>query len=169
MVAHISSIAELVHIVRSLFISRMCSAVAITLVMYDWILVFRHEFETIYQSRWSLPKALLLYIRVFTPPCLMITAFTLSDLRPALNPQVSEAWVYIQSFGMLTCLFAANGLLALRLIALYRRKKWLVWFIAAFYLSSYIATFGLVVNSMITYHSSIYYAAPLHSRHLSFS
>ncbi|KAG8808238.1 hypothetical protein FRC18_005141 [Serendipita sp. 400] len=74
-----------------------------------------------------------------------------------------QAWVYIQSFGMLTCLFAANGLLALRLIALYRRKKWLVWFIAAFYLSSYIATFGLVVNSMITYHSSIYYAAPVKS------
>ncbi|KAG8822197.1 hypothetical protein FRC19_006398 [Serendipita sp. 401] len=61
------SVAELIKIMNNLFIGRMCSAVAITLVMYDWILVFPREYATIYQSRWSLPKLLLLYVRLLFP------------------------------------------------------------------------------------------------------
>ncbi|KAG8775730.1 hypothetical protein FRC15_000360 [Serendipita sp. 397] len=64
----------------------------------------------------------------------------------------------MQSFGMLTCLFAANGLLSLRLIALYRRKRLLVWFIISFYLSSYITTLGLLTHSMTVFHGTIHYS-----------
>ncbi|KAG8810297.1 hypothetical protein FRC17_002989, partial [Serendipita sp. 399] len=83
-----------------------------------------------------------------------------SDFRPAVTDTSSrcKTWVFAQSFGMVTCLFAANGLLALRLMALYRRKKLLVWFITAFYLSSYITTFGLLVHTMTIYHDSIHYS-----------
>ncbi|KAG8812157.1 hypothetical protein FRC17_002167, partial [Serendipita sp. 399] len=47
-------------------------------------------YDTIYQSRWSLPKALLLYIRVFTPPCLAFSALTLADFRPALSAKTYD-------------------------------------------------------------------------------
>ncbi|KAG8797296.1 hypothetical protein FRB91_011973 [Serendipita sp. 411] len=58
---------------------------------------------------------------------------------------------------MYTCLFAANGLLSLRLIALYRRKKLMVWFITGFFLSTYLATLGLLIHSMVLYHDTIHY------------
>ncbi|KAG8799849.1 hypothetical protein FRC17_007025, partial [Serendipita sp. 399] len=121
---------------------------------------FQREFDTIYQSRWSLPKALLLYIRVFTPPCLTFTAFgsaVILSQRSSDHFKTCRAWVLVQSFGMYTCLFAANGLLSLRLIALYRRKTALVWFIVAFFLATYGATLALLIHSMTLYHDKIYY------------
>ncbi|CCA73107.1 hypothetical protein PIIN_07061 [Serendipita indica DSM 11827] len=84
----VSSIAQLVHIARNLYIGRMASGAAITLLLYDWMLVFRDEYDTFYQARWSMPKGLLIYIRSITPPTLIFTAFALSDLRPDLNSKM---------------------------------------------------------------------------------
>lgn len=36
--------------------------VAITLVVYDWILVAHDEAMTIWQSRWTVPKTLYYYV-----------------------------------------------------------------------------------------------------------
>jgi hypothetical protein len=46
-------------------------------------------------------------------------------------------WVMGAVLGMLTATCAANCLLALRLMALYRRKKAIVWFIRCFFMLSY--------------------------------
>ncbi|KAG8823995.1 hypothetical protein FRC17_009203 [Serendipita sp. 399] len=148
MSAHQITLAELRQIVRNLFIGRMCSAAAITLVMYDWFLVFQREYDTIYQSRWSLPKALLLYIRVFTPPCLAFSALTLADFRPALSAKTYDQ-PSVPILVKLSDVFSL-GLLSLRLIALYRRRRALVWFIIAFYLASYVTAFAVL--------STLYYA-----------
>ncbi|KIM30754.1 hypothetical protein M408DRAFT_65468 [Serendipita vermifera MAFF 305830] len=43
------------------------SGVAITLALYDWLLTFSTEYETIYQSRWTLPKALFFYVSLAFP------------------------------------------------------------------------------------------------------
>lgn len=135
----------------------MASGAAITLLLYDWMLVFRDEYDTFYQARWSMPKGLLIYIRSITPPTLIFTAFALSDLRPDLNSKICQAWVYVQVMGMLTSLCAASGLLSLRLMALYRRKRVIVWFIGLFFGASYGATFALVIYSLNEYHHTIYY------------
>jgi hypothetical protein len=52
---------------------------------------------------------------------------------------------------MITSIGAANGLLALRLLALYRREKAVIWFISFFYVVSYGATFGIAIQSLIIY------------------
>lgn len=54
---------SLVEIADDLYISKLLSGVAVTWVLYDWILVFEDEFSTVYRSRLSLAKCLLLYIR----------------------------------------------------------------------------------------------------------
>ncbi|KAG8812712.1 hypothetical protein FRC17_001885 [Serendipita sp. 399] len=162
MATHAINVVELMKTMRNLLVGRLCSAAAITLVLYDWSLVFQKEYDTVHHSRWSLPKSTLLYIRIVTPLCLSLNAYVSSDFRPTVTDTLSgsrcKTWVFAQSFGMVTCLFAANGLLALRLMALYRRKKLLVWFITVFYLSSYITTFGLLVHTMTIYHDSIHYS-----------
>jgi len=81
-----------------------------------------------------------------------------------------HVWAVIGFFGMLSSLFASSGqsgylwlheyilryqigLLTLRLVALYRRNKIMVWFIRTFFLASYLATLGLVISASATYNS----------------
>ena len=63
------------------------------------------------------------------------------------------AWLTLLVLGMITSTAAANGLLALRLMALYRRKKAVVWFIRSFFVGSYGATLGIGLHSLVTYYS----------------
>ena len=63
------------------------------------------------------------------------------------------AWLILLVFGMITSTAAANGLLALRLMALYRRKKAVVWFIRCFFIVSYGATLGIGLHSVVIYFS----------------
>ncbi|KIM30753.1 hypothetical protein M408DRAFT_327745 [Serendipita vermifera MAFF 305830] len=62
---------------------------------------------------------------------------------------------------MLSSLIAANALLTLRLVALYRRKTFMVWFIRAFFVASYAATFGLMIDALVTYHDSMFYSTQI--------
>jgi hypothetical protein len=39
----------------------------------------------------------------------------------------------------------------LRLVALYRRKKWVTWFLYTFLTTSYLATAGLMAVTLYTY------------------
>jgi hypothetical protein len=72
------------------------------------------------------------------------------------------AWLILLVLGMTTSTAAANGLLALRLMALYRRKKAIVWFIRWFFVGSYGATLGIGIHSIVTYYSQfLYLALPL--------
>lgn len=50
---------------------------------------------------------------------------------------------------MITSIFAATGLFTLRLVALYKNKRYLIWFIITFYLATYITTYGLAIGSTI--------------------
>ncbi|KAG9052960.1 hypothetical protein FS842_008974 [Serendipita sp. 407] len=59
---------------------------------------------------------------------------------------------------MLSSLIAANGLFALRLVALYRRNKYLVWFIHGFFATSYLATLGLLLSALKIYHGKLFYS-----------
>lgn len=60
--------AELLSAVKDVYHSRLLSGVAITLAVYDWLISFASEYETIYQSRWTVPKALFFYVSVAPEP-----------------------------------------------------------------------------------------------------
>ncbi|KIM20466.1 hypothetical protein M408DRAFT_307708 [Serendipita vermifera MAFF 305830] len=144
-------VAELVHAVRDIYISRLFSGIAATFVVYDWLLVFGDEFETIYQSKLSLPKILFYYIRIVTPPGIIVATF-----------RDCQGWALFVAFAMLSSLCAANGLLTLRLTALYKRRKFIVWFITIFYVATYLTTFALTLGSMVPFHATIFYSDKLH-------
>ncbi|KAG8809280.1 hypothetical protein FRC17_003517 [Serendipita sp. 399] len=162
-----ASIEELIAALRDLNVSKLLSGVATTLAVYDTVLMFADEVETIYQSKLTPAKMLFYYVRIVTPPGLIFGAFHLSDLRPALSTALyavflsCKAWAPITTLLMLSSLVAANGLFALRLVALYRRNKYLVWFIHCFFAASYLATLGLLLSSLVTYHDSIFYSDKL--------
>jgi hypothetical protein len=60
--------------------------------------------------------------------------------------------------GMITSTASANGLLALRLVALYRRQVAVVWFIYIFFLVSYAATLGVAIRSLLIYYEHLFYS-----------
>jgi hypothetical protein len=57
------------------------------------------------------------------------------------------------SLDPLVLLNAHLALFSLRLVALYRSNRFMVWFIRVFFFASYVATLGLVIDSTITYYS----------------
>ncbi|KAG8845006.1 hypothetical protein FRC20_003328 [Serendipita sp. 405] len=149
---------ELLSALQDISASKFLAGVASTLAVYDTILMFADEFDTIYQSKLTPAKMLFYYIRIVTPPGLIFGAFQLSDLRPALSTVFCEAWAPITTLLMLSSLIAANGLFALRLVALYRRNKYLVWFIHSFFAASYLATLGLLLSALKIYHGKLFYS-----------
>ncbi|KIM20829.1 hypothetical protein M408DRAFT_123015 [Serendipita vermifera MAFF 305830] len=55
-----------------------------------------------------------------------------------------------------------TGLLTLRLTALYKRRRWIVWFITTFYVATYLATFALTLGSIVPFYATIFYSDKLH-------
>ncbi|KAG8819371.1 hypothetical protein FRC19_009839 [Serendipita sp. 401] len=78
-------LVELLSALQDISASKFLAGVASTLAVYDTILMFADEFDTIYQSKLTPAKLLFYYIRIVTPPGLIFGAFQLSDLRPALS------------------------------------------------------------------------------------
>ncbi|PVF99597.1 hypothetical protein CPB86DRAFT_730969 [Serendipita vermifera] len=151
---------DIIQSVNNLYLSRLFANVATTFVLYDTFLVINTELQTIWSSKWTLPKCLYLYIRVVTPVGLFLHAYELSDIRPALSDEVSfcRAWMSFEAAAMLTSLIFANALFTLRLIALYRRRPWFVWFIRIFYIASYIACFTFIVITQKEYSAGMFYS-----------
>lgn len=153
-----AAISQFVEISHDLYLSRLLAGVSATLVVYDWLLMFDTETATIYQSKWTAPKALFVFIRAITPPGILLSAFQFSDLRPALSARFCMIWAIVGVLAMFLSLTAANALLTLRLIALYRRNKKMVWFVTGFFLVTYITTGVIVIVSLYIYHSTIFYS-----------
>ncbi|CAG7853474.1 SubName: Full=Uncharacterized protein {ECO:0000313/EMBL:CCA73102.1} [Serendipita indica DSM 11827] len=156
-----AAISQFVEISHDLYLSRLLAGVSATLVVYDWLLMFDTETATIYQSKWTAPKALFVFIRAITPPGILLSAFQFSDLRPALSARLyvlCMIWAIVGVLAMFLSLTAANALLTLRLIALYRRNKKMVWFVTGFFLVTYITTGVIVIVSLYIYHSTIFYS-----------
>lgn len=65
-----------------------------------------------------------------------------------MSSKFCVAWLYILTFGIYTTLLASNGLLSLRLVALYRRQRLVIWFIGGFYFVTYAATLGLIIDGI---------------------
>lgn len=149
---------DVVLTAHNLFLSRLFANAATTLVIYDAILIFNTELQTIWSSRWTLPKCLYLYIRVLTPIGLILQSYELSDLRPAMNATFCQGWMAFEAGAMLLSLFFANGLFTLRLTALYRRTPWVVWFIRVFFVGSYAACLTFIIITQVEYSPGMFYS-----------
>ncbi|KIM32256.1 hypothetical protein M408DRAFT_20573 [Serendipita vermifera MAFF 305830] len=100
--------------------ARYLSGAAVTLVIYDWSLLFQKEYNTIWKSRWTLAKVLYYFIPLVSVPMLLTIA-------------------------------ANNWLFTLRLVALYRHQRALVWFMYIFYACSCALTLTFLLLTLIAY------------------
>ncbi|KIM25270.1 hypothetical protein M408DRAFT_26268 [Serendipita vermifera MAFF 305830] len=156
-----TSIRELTLAIDNIHVSRFTSGAAATLVFYDFLLVFGQEFNTIYRSRGSLAKCLFCFVRFITPLGMVLGTIreltwfecrgTLNDVRILLVDtdipyRVTPIFL---TYAMITSLMAADGLFTLQLVALYKSKQYMVWFISTFYLASYAVTYGLAIEGTI--------------------
>lgn len=147
----------LIRAVSDIALSRYLSAVGVTLVIYDWVLLFKVESQTIWPSRWTIPKALYYYIRIVTLPFIIFASYELMDFRPAFSQALCRAWPAIVTIPMFSTFAASNWLFTLRLIALYKRKPWLIWFMRFFYFCTYAASFSMLILALFKYGETVDY------------
>lgn len=134
------------------------AAVALTLVVYDSIILIQTEYQTIWKSQWGCPKVLYYIIRLLAIPFLAVAAYGWIDFREALSNRFCQIWLPMVTVPMFLTFAASNWLFTLRLIALYAHRRTLVWFIRAFYVCTYAVTFSFVVLTLVTYQRvGIYY------------
>ncbi|KIM25279.1 hypothetical protein M408DRAFT_26275 [Serendipita vermifera MAFF 305830] len=140
--------AGLIQTVDNFYVARFTSGAAVTLVLYDFMLVFEQELATIYRAKWSIPKFLFFFIRIMTPPGVILGTMQRVDFRPGMSRD-RYLCIVVTTFliyAMLTSIFAAHSLFTFRLIALYRSQKYMVWFISVFCVATYLSAFGLVIG-----------------------
>lgn len=138
--------------------ARYLSGAAVTLVIYDWFLLIRTEQETIWQSKWTFAKFLYYFIRIFTLPFIIFAAYNHMDFRPPLSDTFCEIWPSLISLPMFFTFATSNWLFTLRLIALYKHQRTLVWFMRVFYTCTYGIALSFALVSLVLYHRiGVYY------------
>ncbi|KIM30762.1 hypothetical protein M408DRAFT_327748 [Serendipita vermifera MAFF 305830] len=163
MVAPSVSMDEVVSALQQLQISRYLAGVALVLCLYDWILLFGDEYMTIWKTRWTLPKGIYYFNRTVTPIGLIMANFQLSELKTEpLSETVCTVYGYTMGLAELVSFFLCNLLLTLRLVALYKRKRWVCWFLYTFLVISYVIAAVLVVWTFRVYGQTIHYSQMLH-------
>lgn len=163
MVAPSVSMDEVVSALQQLQISRYLAGVALVLCLYDWILLFGDEYMTIWKTRWTLPKGIYYFNRTVTPIGLIMANFQLSELKTEpLSETFCTVYGYTMGLAELVSFFLCNLLLTLRLVALYKRKRWVCWFLYTFLVISYVIAAVLVVWTFRVYGQTIHYSQMLH-------
>jgi len=117
---------------RSLQLLNYVSLSAITVLVYDAILLFGDEVTLIWSAAWSFPKVLYIIIRYY--PLLHLSI--LFHVR-SLSNDVQDAcstYVWYHGFGGVICILpAVSALFTLRVCALYRDSRkvialvWILW------------------------------------------
>lgn len=132
--------------------------VALTLVIYDSIILIQTEYQTIWKSQWTFPKMLYYFIRALTIPTLAVAAYDMLDFKAPVSNRFCQIWLPLISVPMLVSLAASNWLFTLRLIALYKQQRILVWFMRTFYALTYTVDFIFLVVTLVTYDKlGVYY------------
>lgn len=157
------SLTDLILTVNNFYIARFTSGAAVTLVLYDYILMFEKERRTMYRSKWTIPKFLFIFVRVITPPGVIFGTIQRVDFRSPMSNERCVLAVNLLTYAMLTSIFAAHGLFTFRLIALYRSKRYMTWFITIFYAVTYLCTFGLTIASVSLAKYQPFYSEPFKS------
>ncbi|CCA72894.1 hypothetical protein PIIN_06830 [Serendipita indica DSM 11827] len=123
-------------IFQALDISRYFAFAAVTIAIYDWILLLKEEVKLLGGARMSLGKILFYLTRVTTIPGLIHGVYTLSPLRPRLNQNC------------LLSIFLSYWLLTLRVVALYQRNRIAKIILYFSLISCYLIAFGALLSCL---------------------
>lgn len=153
---------DIKSIFEDLFVSRYVALTAITLCIYDWILVI--DEEVIYLGAVKLSKGKVFYYtaKVFTLIGLFMGVFHLVNIRPPLNKMFCVGFLWVSSILQVLSAFASYWLLTLRLLALYRSKVVIVWLLYVSLFASYLTSLGLLIHFLRLYSKTLIYLTMVH-------
>lgn len=110
----------------SVTLSRYFTGVALTLCIYDWLIILERESHTVWKARWTWTKALYYINRVITLFGLALAATQNSLLWTKLPQRFCSFYLWTASLLQVVSWCIANIILTLRIVALYYQRKYLL-------------------------------------------
>ncbi|KIM26121.1 hypothetical protein M408DRAFT_313814 [Serendipita vermifera MAFF 305830] len=133
-----------------------------TFFIYDIILTFQDEAEGIVctkaiqleliwrRSLWTFPALLYIGNRYITLACILLTNYQVSPFRPAISKSFCKEGVTVVGFSVGVASW--GGIMALRVAALWKTKRWVVWVV---WLSWLVTVIALTAGALVVYISSL--------------
>lgn len=143
-----AALEQLVSAVNDLQTTRYCALVATVLSIYDWLIIFQEERHLLGHTRISLGKALYYVTRIITISGLIWTSYVFLEFRDDLSSHYCVLFLFIDSNYLMLSVALSYWMLSLRLFALYRRKKVVVWLLYIGLVVSYSLSFVLANLSL---------------------
>ncbi|KIM20334.1 hypothetical protein M408DRAFT_30443 [Serendipita vermifera MAFF 305830] len=157
---------DLKELFKDLYLSRYMALVSITLALYDWILVADEEVLLLGTMRIAKGKVLYYCGRFATLIGLLLAVAHIINFRPPLNDRVTVSaigratrdhrlitfscigFLWMSSLLQVTSIFTSYWLLTLRLLALYKSHRVVVWLLYFALFATYITSAGLLIQTL---------------------
>ncbi|KIJ50716.1 hypothetical protein M422DRAFT_27271 [Sphaerobolus stellatus SS14] len=142
--------------------TRYLSVAGLVILVYDHILLFEEEIQTIWNADWTMQKFLFLFNRYITPIGFLITAHMLAGLGGVtLSTMVCRTWLPVVSVLGITSLGICNYFVARRVWALWARNHIVERLMIASFIVIYSTTFIAVAFAFVHVNPKITYSAVL--------
>lgn len=139
---------DLKELFKDLYLSRYMALVSITLALYDWILVADEEVLLLGTMRIAKGKVLYYCGRFATLIGLLLAVAHIINFRPPLNDRLCIGFLWMSSLLQVTSIFTSYWLLTLRLLALYKSHRVVVWLLYFALFATYITSAGLLIQTL---------------------
>ncbi|PVF96082.1 hypothetical protein CPB86DRAFT_527151 [Serendipita vermifera] len=153
--------AAIIEAARDLALTKWCSAIAVTVLIYDTLLTLGEEVELLWPKRWNIVKTLIYLNRLITFPYTVTWSLTHSGSlvwsdHGCIGLFMSTSVVAWLFFAM------ANWIMMSRTASLYENSRIFKWPMTVFFTVTYILSGTLIFISMgpLAKPGHIYYLAP---------
>ncbi|PVF92165.1 hypothetical protein CPB86DRAFT_717942 [Serendipita vermifera] len=155
-----------VDLVGQITLARYFAGIALTLCVYDWLILLGRESQTVWKARWTRTKVLYYFNRVITLVGLIIVAAQNSDLwTKTLSHRVGTLCIfYIWFTSMLqwASFCIANTILTLRITALYYRHVLLVRILYCLLVINWLSALATTIHTIYLMALQLDYSPELH-------
>ncbi|KAG8838461.1 hypothetical protein FRC18_004421 [Serendipita sp. 400] len=138
------------ELLQQVTVARYFAGVALTLCIYDWLILLGRESQTVWKARWTRTKAIYYINRILTLVGLTVTAIQDSDIW--LTP-LSQRLI---SWGL------SSFILTVRIAALYAHCRWVVRVLYSLLVLNLLITSASTIHSLLLWSRGISYSPLLH-------
>ncbi|KDQ53609.1 hypothetical protein JAAARDRAFT_430099 [Jaapia argillacea MUCL 33604] len=130
-------------LIAGIYLIRLIRISTCMLTIYDHFITLDQEIELIWRKRWSLAKVLYIWNR-YVGDALMVASVAVF-LDSGISLHVSKVWSPIQAWISLTIGVALQGIMQLRIYALYNRSRPVTITMVSAYIIQLIALIGFMI------------------------
>lgn len=142
-------VRSFLELMSQIKLSRYCNGIALTLCVYDWLMLVQRESQTVWKARWTRMKVMYYINRVVTVVGLIITVIQSSDLWTIPLPQrFCHFYIWFASMLQMVSFFISTIILTLRIVALYNRHMFVVRLVYCLLLLNWLVTFVAATHTL---------------------